>query len=141
MARLDALVVGGQRHEMPALVAVGPTGLEIALARALRHAELLEQHVGIGKFEIVPGIFLLGLQEYVAVGDFLCALATVEVEIHDAVAALKVAGEPLEPVGQFTRDRRTFEARDLLKIGELRDLHAVAPAFPAESPGAQSRAL
>jgi hypothetical protein len=34
-----------------------------------------------------------------------------------------------------------LEARDLLEIGELRDFHAVAPAFPAEPPGAQRRAF
>ena len=31
--------------------------------------------------------------------------------------------------------------RDLLEVGELRDLHAVAPALPAEPPGAERRAL
>src|SRR5262249_57918942 len=50
-------------------------------------------------------------------------------------------GEPLEAVSEFTRNRRAFEARDLLKIGELGDLHAVAPAFPAQAPGSQRRAF
>ncbi len=34
-----------------------------------------------------------------------------------------------------------LEAGDLLEIGELADLHAVAPALPAETPGAQRRAF
>ena len=38
-------------------------------------------------------------------------------------------------------DRRALEAGDLLEVGELRNLHAVAPALPAETPGAERRAL
>ena len=38
-------------------------------------------------------------------------------------------------------DRPALEARDLLEIGELRHFHAVAPALPAEPPGAERRAL
>src|SRR5262249_60512946 len=37
--------------------------------------------------------------------------------------------------------RRAFESGDLLEIGELRHFHAVAPAFPAQPPGAKGRAL
>ena len=33
------------------------------------------------------------------------------------------------------------DAADLLEVGELADLHAVAPDLPAEAPGAQRRAL
>jgi hypothetical protein len=44
-------------------------------------------------------------------------------------------------VGQFARHRRAFDAADLLEIGELRDFHAVAPAFPAKPPGAERRAF
>src|SRR5262249_44466820 len=39
------------------------------------------------------------------------------------------------------RYRRAFEAGDLLKISKLGDLHAVAPAFPAQAPGAEGRAF
>ena len=72
---------------------------------------------------------------------FCVALAAVEIEIEDVVDALHIHRQPLEPVGQFARDRRAFEAGDLLEIGELRHLHAVAPAFPAEPPGAERRAF
>ena len=116
-----------------------PAGVEVFAARRLRHLELLEQHVGVGIFEIVPRVFLLGLQKDVAIGDLLLALAAVEVEIEDAVDALHIHREALEPVGQFARDRRAFEAGDLLEVGELRHLHAVAPALPAEPPGAERR--
>ena len=97
--------------------------------------------LGIGEFEIVPRIFLLGLQEDVAIADLLVALAAVEVQLIDVVDALHIHGEALEAVGEFAGDRRAFEACDLLEIGELRHLHAVAPAFPAEAPGAERRAL
>jgi hypothetical protein len=46
---------------------------------------MLEQHRGVGDLEIVAGIFLLGLQEDIAVGHLLGAFAAVEVEIIDTV--------------------------------------------------------
>ena len=79
--------------------------------------------------------------EHVAVGDALGPLAPVEIDVVDALDALHVHRQPLEAIGQFARDRRAFEARDLLKVGELRHFHAVAPAFPSEPPGAERRAL
>ena len=102
---------------------------------------MLEQHIGVGEFEIVPRIFLLGLQEHVAVADPLGALAAIEIEIVDAVDALHVHCKPLEAIGEFAGNRRAFDARDLLEVGELRHFHAVAPAFPAQSPGAERRAF
>ena len=138
VARLDALVVGRQRHEV---ALAGVAGLEILAAGGFRVAEVAEQHLGVGVLEIVPRVFLLGLQEDVAIGDLVGALAAVEVELEAVVDALQVHGEALEPVGELARDRRAFEARDLLEVGELRHLHAVAPALPAEPPGAERRAL
>jgi len=120
-------------------VAAAPARFEIFLTGLLGHAELLEQHVGVGIFEIVPGIFLLGLQEHVAIGDLVGALAAIEIEIVDAVDALHIHRKPLEPVGELARDRRAFDARDLLKISELRHFHAVAPALPPEPPRAERR--
>jgi hypothetical protein len=54
---------------------------------------------------------------------------------------LNVHRQPLEAVGQLTGDRLTVVAADLLKIGELADLHAVAPDLPAQPPGAERRAF
>ena len=50
VARLDALVVGRQRHQVAAasLPLGRPAGVEIFPAGRLRHLELLEQHVGVG---------------------------------------------------------------------------------------------
>ena len=72
---------------------------------------------------------------------FVGAVAAVEVEVVDALDALHIHRQALEPVGELAGDRRAFEARDLLEVGELRHFHAVAPAFPAEAPGAERRAL
>src|SRR5205807_6907612 len=59
------------------------------------------------------------------------------VEIEYAVHALHVHRQALKPVCQLTGDRGAFKSCDLLEIGELRYFHAVAPAFPAQSPRAQ----
>ena len=96
--------------------------------------EVLEQDRGVGVLEVEAGIFLLGLPEDVAVGHALFAVAAVEVEVVDVLDALHVHGEALEAVGQLARDRRAFEPRDLLEVGELRHLHPVAPALPARGP-------
>ena len=99
--------------------------------------EVAEQQLGVGDLEVERRVFALGLQEHVAVGDALA----VEVEIVDVLDALHVHRQPLEPVGQLAGDRPAVEAADLLEVGELGDLHAVAPDLPAEAPGAQRRAL
>ena len=119
----------------------GRAGGEDAGAFALGVLEMPVQDRGVGELEIVAGIFLLGLQEDVAIGDLLVALAAVEVEVVDVVDVLDIHRQPLQPVGQLAGHRRAFDAADLLEIGELRDFHAVAPAFPAEAPGAQRRAF
>ena len=138
VARLDALVVGRQRHQMAlAALALG----EQRPAFGLGVVEVAQQRRGVGVLEIEARIFLLGLQEHVAVGDLVGAVAAVEVEVVDVLDPLHVHRQPLEPVGQLARHRRAFEAGDLLKVGELRHFHAVAPAFPAEPPGAERRAL
>src|SRR5580704_19249599 len=126
---------------MVGMLAAVPSSIEIFAARRLRHAELLKQHIGVGIFEIMPRVFLLGLEEYIAVGDLAGAFAAVEIELHDAVDPLQIAGKALQSVGELARNRRAFEARDLLKVSELRHFHTVAPAFPAEPPGPECRAL
>ena len=126
---------------MTLLLAVGPAGSEIFLAGGFRHLELLEQHRRVGKFEIVPRIFLLRLQEHVAISDLLIVVAAVEVEREDIVDALHIHCESLKPVSEFAGNRCALKAGDLLEISELRDFHAIAPAFPAESPRAERRAF
>ena len=79
------------------VLAIGPASLKVFFARRLRHSELLKQHVGVGVFEIVPGVFLLRLQKNVAVSYALRAFAAVEVEIENVLDALDVHGEPFNP--------------------------------------------
>ena len=69
------------------------------------------------------------------------SVAAVEVQVEHAVDALHVHGQALEAVGDLARDGIAVEAADLLEVGELRHLHAIAPHLPAESPGAERRAL
>ena len=94
-----------------------------------------------GVLEIEARVLLLGLQEHVAVGEPARILAAVEIQVEHAVHALHVHGEPLQAVGDLARHRVAVEAADLLEVGELRHLHAVAPHLPAEAPGAERGAL
>ena len=60
-------------------------------------------------------------------------------EVIDVFDVLQIHRKTFQSVGNFTGDRFTFDAANLLEIGELRDFHAVQPDFPAEPPRAQSR--
>ena len=79
--------------------------------------------------------------EHVAIEHGRAAVRIVERQVVDAAAIEQIHRETLQPVGQFDRDRIAFDAADLLEIGELRHLHAVAPDLPAEAPGAERRAF
>ena len=87
--------------------------------------------------EIVGAEFPLVLQEYVAIAE----AGAVEIQVIDVLDALDVHGQTLQPVGDLAGDRVAVEAADLLEIGELSHLHAVAPDLPAQAPGAQRRAF
>ena len=103
--------------------------------------EVAQQHVGVGDVEVPAGVFRLGLAEDVAVGERDRRVGVVERHQVAVVVAEDVHGEPLEAVGELARDRAAVVAADLLEVGELADLHAVAPDLPAEAPGAERRAL
>src|SRR3954469_2986480 len=80
VAGLDALVIGRQRQPMAlGIVARLAAVIEIFAAGALRHLELLEQHHGVGVFEIVPRVFLLGLQEDIEVRELPWAFSALGV--------------------------------------------------------------
>jgi len=125
--RLDALIVSRQRQP----------SLQQRLALLLGVEEVAVQHLGIGVFEIVGRVFLLGLEEDVAIGDAVA----VEVQVVDVLDALDVHGQALEAVGQLDRHGIALDAAHLLEVGELGHFHAVAPHFPAQAPGAQGRAF
>src|SRR5215469_2093676 len=125
MARLQALVIGGQRQ--PA----------IDQCRALLFGvgEMGNQPGRLGKLEIIGGKLPFGAAEDRAVGDPARSADAVVIEIEDVLDTLDIHRQPFEPVGQLGRDRVTLDPADLLEVGELADLHAVYPDLPAESPG------
>ena len=61
----------------------------------------------------------------------------VPLDVEDVVHVLQVHGDPLDAVRDLDADRGEIDAAHLLEIGELRDLHAVKPDFPAKTPGAE----
>ena len=63
------------------------------------------------------------------------------VEVVYPLDPLDIHRQPLQPVGEFGRGECHRDAADLLEIGELGHLHAVAPDFPAQAPGADGRVL
>ena len=60
-------------------------------------------------------------------------------QVVDAVHALQVHGQALQPVGDLASDGLAVDAADLLEVGELGDFHAVEPHLPAQAPGTQRR--
>ena len=87
------------------------------------------------------GVLGLGLAEDVAVAQRDQGVGGVERHRVAVVVAEDVHRQPLEAVGELARDRAAVVAADLLEVGVLADLHAVAPDLPAEAPGAERRAL
>ena len=116
---------------------------ELEQASTLRFGgvEIRKKLIRVRRLEIIARVFLFCLQEHIFVAHARRALAAVEVQLHDAVDTLQVAGQAFESVSEFSGHRRALHSGDLLEIGELRDLHPVAPALPAQSPGAKGRAL
>src|SRR5699024_741124 len=50
---------------------------------------------------------------------------------------VQIRRRAFQTVGEFAHDRLAGQPAGLLKIGELRDLHAVEPDLPAQTPGAE----
>ena len=112
--------------------------LEQRLAVLLALVELGEQRRRVRVLEIERGLLHLVLVIDVAVSH--AALRAVGPdEVVDALDALQVHREALETVGDLAHHGLAVEPARLLEVRELRDLHAVQPDFPAESPGAERR--
>src|SRR5712692_1223138 len=60
-------------------------------------------------------------------------------EIEDALLPLQVHRQALQAIGDFAEHRLACESAYFLEVGELRDLHAVEPDFPAQAPGTERR--
>ena len=127
MAGLDALVIRGERQLL----------LQQGGALQLGILEMAGQTLDIGMLEIMGGIFALGAQEDVAVGD----AAAVEIEVVDPLDVLHIHRQAFEAIGHLKARQHRGDAANLLEIGELPHLHAVAPDFPAQAPGAEGRAF
>ena len=91
--------------------------------------------------EIVGRLLPLVLQEHVAIGQRHVGIGAVVRQVVDRLLVEQVHGQPLETVGDLPGHEIDLDATHLLEIGELRDLHTVAPDFPAQPPGAERRAL
>ena len=126
--RLQRLLVGRQRQRH----------LEQRLAVLLALVELGEERGRVRVLEIV-----CGLLDFVLVIDVAVSHAALRAvgpgEVVDAFDALQVHREALEAVGDLAHHGPAVEPARLLEVRELRDLHAVQPDFPAESPGAERR--
>ena len=103
-----------------------------ALALRLVQVVHLLEALHIGQLEVVLAILDLLLQVDVAV-----AALAVPGDLPDLAHPLQEHGDALQPVGQLDADRLQSHAAGLLEIGELGDLHAVQPNFPAQAPSAQ----
>lgn len=101
VAGLDALVIGRQHAAVKGTGLMRGTGGQKRLAFLFRIDEMAVQHLGVGEFEVVAGIFLLGLQEDIAIADLVGTLAAVEVQVIDVVHALHIHGETLQTIGEF----------------------------------------
>ena len=97
-------------------------------------AEMAEQHVDVGQFEVVTRLFDFILMVDVAVGDAGCPG-----QVEHRFDVLQVHRQAFETVGDFAEHRFARQAADFLEVGELGDFHAVQPDFPAQTPGTQRR--
>ena len=82
-------------------------------------------------------VFAFGAQKNLAI--FYAVI--VEAEVINILDPLNIHGEPFKPVGEFSAGPFAGNAAHLLKIGELRHLHPVAPHLPSQAPGAERRAF
>ncbi|MPM26107.1 hypothetical protein SDC9_72608 [bioreactor metagenome] len=115
-------VVVGRQHE---------SLVQDAEGLRLVHAEELEKHLRVGDLEVVVGVLHFTLVVDVAVFHVVHPL-----EVVDVLHLLDEHGDAFDAVGDLGRHEVHVDAPHLLEVGELGDLHAVEPDFPAQSPGA-----
>ena len=95
--------------------------------------EFARQHVSIGVLEVVRGKFLFRAEIDVSIFD----ASAIPFQIINVFDTLNVHGEALQTIGQFNRDRVAIDTTNLLEVGKLAHLHAVAPDLPTKAPGAE----
>ena len=104
-------------------------GFDDALRLSFVHFEKLEEHRGVGDFEVVDVVLGFELPVDVAVG---CGFVPHQV-VPEAFAAVEHEAEALGAVGDFGADGVALDAAHLLEERELGDFRAVDPDFPAHS--------
>ena len=128
MRRGQHLFVSGQRQVL----------FDQARAVVFGMVERAEQSVDIRLFKVVPGLLDFVLMIDVALGNSTERSVGPD-QVKNAFDILQIHGEPFDAVSDLAGYRSALEAANLLEVGELRDLHAVQPDFPAEAPGAKRR--
>ena len=94
--------------------------------------EQAEEQAGVRRREVVFRILdLFGKKKLFIEG------AVVPLQLAVIIDILDIHGQAFQPVGQFHAHRKGVDARHLLEIGKLADLHAVQPHLPAQSPSSQ----
>ena len=122
---------------------------ELRFHQALRAGfvvgEVAKERRGIGMLEVIGRLLDLVLMEDIAIRELLCPsrrrLPFGPHQVVDVLDALQIHRQSLKPVRDLSGNRFAVESADLLKIGELRDLHAIQPHFPSETPRAERRVL
>ena len=87
-------------------------------------------------FEVVGRLLYFVLLKHIAVSHFPVR-AVGPYDVIDAIDALQVHSNALDAIGDLASHRVAFQPPNLLEIGELGDLHAVQPDFPAQPPSAE----
>ena len=87
----------------------------------------------VGQLEVIDTVFDLLLTI-----DLAVRVDAIEVDRPDLGPLLEIHDDPLQPIGDLHADGVQTNASGLLEIGELCDLLAVEPDFPAETPRSQS---
>src|SRR5688500_1245958 len=100
----------------------------------LKTREEIKKQIGVRQFEVVARLLDLVLVKHVAIGH-----SGGPQQVVHAFLALQVHGQALQAIGNLAQHRLAGEAADLLEVGELGDLHAVEPHFPAQAPSAERR--
>ncbi|GBF30920.1 hypothetical protein MnTg04_00871 [bacterium MnTg04] len=126
MRRLKNLLIGRQSQ----------AGVQQSFTGGLVFIETAEHDLGVREFEVVFGHFHLVLVKNIAITDSTQRAIGPD-QVEHAVDILQKHRDAFQAVSYLTGYRAAVETAGLLKISKLRDLHAIEPYLPAQTPGAQ----
>src|SRR5438874_1855508 len=98
--------------------------------------EQLPMQIDVGDLEVVLREF-----EFFLLAHGTVAKTAAPFDVIDGCLARDEHRQPFQSVRDLRADRREIDAAGLLKIRELRDLHAVEEDLPADAPCAEGRRL